>query len=267
MAIDPEDIERAVFKERFRGYDQDQVDRFLDQVTAGLNALRAERDALAAEVESLRAGAYPVPMAPGEGAPDALISRTLSAAQRTAEEVVAEARRQAAELLDDARRRAERERAQVRAEADLVRRAVGELKSFRDDYRARLHAIMTEQLAALDRAGELPRLPAVVERLGDAPPVAPAASIAPAVEPRREPSPARAWAAAAAQDAEETEQAPAGDLGEDGLASPWDDLWRGEAAAAEVQEVAPEGTNEPGGAAFPRAPQPGEPRPEHAGDA
>lgn len=265
MAMDPEDIERAVFKERFRGYDQDQVDRFLDQVSAGLSALRGERDALAAEVESLRSGGYPPPAVSGEGAPDALISRTLSAAQRTADEVVAEARRQAAEVLEDARGRAERDRSQVRAEADLVRRAVGELKSFRDEYRARLHAIMTEQLAALDRAGELPRLPAVVEQLGDAPAVSVVAASPPA--PRREPSPAQAWAAAAAQDDDETEQPPADDFAEDGLASPWDDLWRGEEAAAQVQAPVAEGTQDPRGAGFPQAAPPVEPRPEHAGDA
>ena len=49
MSIGPEDIERAVFKERFRGYDTNEVDRFLDQVAGSLAALRAERDQLAAE--------------------------------------------------------------------------------------------------------------------------------------------------------------------------------------------------------------------------
>lgn len=251
MTIGPEDIERAVFKERFRGYDPDQVDRFLDQVASSLAALRAERDELAAERETLRGGGMaPVPsLGPGGGEHmDALIKRTLHAAQRSAEELLADARRQAGELLEDARGRAEREREQARAEAELVRRAAAELRAFRDDYRGRLHAIMSEQLAALDRAGELPRLPAAVEQLGEA-----------SVVMRREPSPAQTWAAAAANEPEEP--APADDV--DGLDSPWDELWHGARGEAETS-VAPRVDDVP---ILPAPAGPHESAPFDAGDA
>jgi cell division initiation protein len=218
MGIGPEDLERAVFKERFRGYDQDEVDRFLDDAAAGIAALRDERDALAAEVEALRGGVAP---SAALGDVDHVLRRTIAAAQRTAEDLVSDARRQAAELVEEARRAAAREREHVRTEAELVRRAISELRGFRDEYRARLHAVLSEQLAALDRAGELPRLPQVVEQaveqaLDPAPPAA--------IEQESVvPTPAQSWAAAAAADPEEEAPPPEGE------AAPWDDVWGGEA--------------------------------------
>ena len=264
MTIGPEDIERVVFKERFRGYDQDQVDRFLDEAAAALAALRAERDELAARVAG-QGGAHagaPAPAQAGEQV-DALISRTLSAAQRTAEELLADARARAADIMEDAHGRAAAARRQTQLEAELVRRAVGDLRAFREEYRSRLHAIMSEQLAALDRAGELPRLPATVDQaLEHAARDVPAEPLA----PRREPSPAQAWAAAAAQDPEEAAEDAAGLDGADELASPWDDLWRGEAGEADVQEVPGAGTHERAGDHFEVTGRDGAPA-EHAGDA
>lgn len=218
MGIGPEDLERAVFKERFRGYDQDEVDRFLDDVAGGIAALRDERDALAAEVEALRGGVAP---AAALGDVDHVLKRTIGAAQRTAEDLVNDARRQAAELVDEARRTAGREREHVRMEAELVRRAVAELRGFRDEYRTRLHAVVSEQLAALDRAGELPRLPASVEQTLE--PAADHASRAAGEPEMVVPTPAQSWAAAAA--AEPEEEPPIAE----GEAAPWDDIWDGEA--------------------------------------
>lgn len=215
MTIGPEDLERAVFKERFRGYDQDEVDRFLDDVAGGIAALREERDALAAEVEALRGGA---PAALGDV--DHVLKRTIGAAQRTAEDLVNDARRQAAEIVDEARRTAGREREHLRTEAELVRRAVTELRGFRDEYRARLHAVVSEQLSALDRAGELPRLPQVVEQAVEQ-------ALESALAPEPEPdalTPAQSWAAAAAAEPDDESSAAA-----DGDAAPWDDVWGGEA--------------------------------------
>jgi cell division initiation protein len=167
--IGPEDIERVVFKERFRGYDPDQVDSFLDDVAASLGELRRERDELAERVAGTSAATAPVAVEGGEV--DVLLRRTLADAQRTADDVVAQARRAADELLAEAGRAVERERDEVRAEAELLRRAVEDLRGFRDEYRARLHDVLGEQLAALDRVGELPRLPRAVEKvLGQAEP-------------------------------------------------------------------------------------------------
>jgi hypothetical protein len=46
-----------------------------------------------------------------------------------------------------------------------VARAAESLARFRDEYRARVQAVIAEQLALLDRAGELPDVPQAVRDL------------------------------------------------------------------------------------------------------
>jgi len=229
--ISPEDIERAVFKERFRGYDQDEVDRFLDLLAQQIAVLQAERDELAAQVVGgpARAESWTPQDDSGLDGVDQLVKRTLSAAQRTAEELIADARTRATEMVEDSRRRVLREREQLRTESELIRRAADELRNFRDEYRGRLHAVVSEQLAALDRAGELPRLPASVDEV--------VVSVS-SPDMGRRPSPAQAWADAAAEEPEVVS-----DQWDDEVAAPWDDLWEPE-APAHKESVA--GTTMPG---------------------
>ncbi len=192
MTLTPEDIERQVFKERFRGYDQDEVDRFLDQLSERIVELTQERDRLAEQLLEAQQQSSEAVEA------ERLLKRTLVAAQRTADETVAEARTQAEqalagareqadqvlaqarveadELLDEARRRAEElltdarreaayEREQARANADAVRRAVEQLRRFRGEYRERVRAVIAEQLDFLDRVGDVPEPPPALDEL------------------------------------------------------------------------------------------------------
>ncbi|HVM00259.1 MAG TPA: DivIVA domain-containing protein [Egibacteraceae bacterium] len=160
----PDDIERQVFKERFRGYDQDEVDRFLDRVSTRIEELTRERDALAEKVGALERQTEEA------GESGSLLQRTLLAAQRTADETVAEAREQAERTLEEARREAHEIIADAEQRAgeherraqevlDHVRRAVEDLSRFRSEYRERVEAVIAEQLAMLDRAGDLPEIP------------------------------------------------------------------------------------------------------------
>jgi cell division initiation protein len=162
VTLTPEDIEHQVFKERFRGYDPREVDRFLDRVAARINELIRERDELTARVRELSQRA-------GEESED-LLKRTLVAAQRTADETVAEAkalaeqaiadaRAESEQILEDARLRAAEIAERSRADAQRVRGAVAELRRFREEYRERIEAVVADQLAALDRAGDLPDVP------------------------------------------------------------------------------------------------------------
>jgi DivIVA domain-containing protein len=168
VTLTPEDIERQEFKERFRGYDQDEVDRFLDRVAARIAELTKERGELSRRVREAERQA-----AEGSEA-EHLLRRTLVAAQRTADETVAEARSQAeqalsdareeaARLLSDARRDAAALATQASAQATQVRAAMDELRRFQGEYRERVRQVMTEQLALLERTGELPELPAQLD--------------------------------------------------------------------------------------------------------
>lgn len=122
MDVTPQLIEQIDFSEKFRGYDPDQVDDFLERVGATLSELMirerdaAERaDGLEQEVRQLheRAAAQPsgaVASAPASSTPMLTdeqeieqASRTLLMAKRTADATISEARQEAAEMLATAR--------------------------------------------------------------------------------------------------------------------------------------------------------------------
>lgn len=76
MALTPDDVVHKRFETtRFRdGYDQDEVDDFLDEVVTELRRLTEENDALRAENEQLKQG-----IAPTESAPAAVDTTELDA--------------------------------------------------------------------------------------------------------------------------------------------------------------------------------------------
>ena len=174
MSLTPQEIQRD-FKERFRGYDPDEVDEHLSRLADRLISLQQERDQLIERLrEAERSGA-----ANNNGTLESerLLKRTLIAAEQTADRVVSEAESEAERVVSDARRRADellasarsaadREWREARDGADRVRRAVAHLRAFRDDYTERVRSAIAEQLAVLDRVGDLPEIPSSVERLG-----------------------------------------------------------------------------------------------------
>jgi DivIVA domain-containing protein len=174
MSLTPQEIQRD-FKERFRGYDPDEVDEHLSRLADRLMSLQQEREQLIERLrEAERSGS-----AANNGTLESerLLKRTLIAAEQTADRVVSEAeseaervvsdaRRRADELLTSARSAADREWREARDGADRVRRAVAHLRAFRDDYTERVRSAIAEQLAVLDRVGDLPEIPSSVERLG-----------------------------------------------------------------------------------------------------
>lgn len=196
MTLTPQDVESQVFRERRRGYDPEEVDRFLDQVSSALADMLRERDRAQERLAEAQEASE------GARESETILRRTLLTAERTAEQTVSEAqeeadrlreeaRRDAAEMLESAeteaaqmrrsaeedtaelRRSAEEEAAELRRSAeeevtreqqfarigaDRVRRAVAELEEFREEYRDRVQSVIAEQLAALDRVGELPEI-------------------------------------------------------------------------------------------------------------
>ena len=211
MTLTPEDIEAQVFREKFKGYDQDEVDAFLDRVSDRLNELTKERDEILERMQSVEADARESIEA------ERLLKRTLITAQRTADETVAEAvasaqstiadadaraaqivadaEARAATILGDAERAAAQTRAAATQEVDAqraaaeeqlrqVRTAVSELQRFRSEYRDRVRAAVAEQLAMLDGMGDVPEPPAEMARLAAAPPPA---RVEPAAQPAEAP--------------------------------------------------------------------------------
>lgn len=187
MALTPQSVRDKQFTPtRFKpGYDEDEVDGFLDEVEAELMRLLEENAALRGALESQPpqppAPPPPAPVEPEPPAPAAaltpapervpaqisgppatpgqaeleeMLRRTLLLAQRTADEAVAEARAEAARTVGAAREEAERTVATARQAAAETEREAAERRASEESAAvAERHRLETEveQLKAFER--------------------------------------------------------------------------------------------------------------------
>ena len=156
MDVSPETIRTVEFRERLRGYNQDDVDQFLERMAAGVEILQQRlRDASerAARAEER----------PHEDGDDSL-RRTLALAQRTADLAVEEAREQAARLVESAQGEAHAVVSAAQGEANaIVTAAHGEAAALAAEAEARAARHMEE--AQAQALAEVRRLGEIRERL------------------------------------------------------------------------------------------------------
>ena len=137
MELTPQLLETQQFPEKFRGYDCDDVDDFLERVGVGVAELLDRLKVAETQVETLAEAAKQAPVAapaaPIAAAPSTLksdaeqVGRALVLAQQAADSAVAEAKREAADLtaaarLDSAKLRdeAQKQASEVRRQADAA---------------------------------------------------------------------------------------------------------------------------------------------------
>jgi len=190
MALTPEDVVNKRFQQtKFReGYDQDEVDDFLDEIVVELRRLTQENEELRAKLDALdaRQGGTPalatatattasapaivpavVPVVAPTPVPvsddvDATSSNNLlQLARRLHEEHVREGVQKRDELIAEGHETATRmvleaettQRAQLKKfekEKSELMSSISELKSFESEYRQKLHAYISSELANLD---------------------------------------------------------------------------------------------------------------------
>lgn len=150
------DIANKEFKTSLRGYNQDEVDEFLDEVMRDYEALMRENDELRQNTSGM-----------GEKLEqyrtlEQTLQNTLVVAQGTAEEMKAAARKEAELVVREAEARA-RELIQ-KAETDVQRQQADleRLKRESDQFRARVRSLLESQLTLLK---EDVRVPAVRETM------------------------------------------------------------------------------------------------------
>ena len=104
MALTPEDVLNKNFTatQFRRGYDEQEVDDFLDEVVAELRRLGGENAELARKAQS---GGAPAPAAAGPARPD-VEDAERQAAERIRRQKRRRSRRQRARMLDDKRQHA-----------------------------------------------------------------------------------------------------------------------------------------------------------------
>lgn len=173
MALTPEEILSKRFQTtKFRdGYDQDEVDDFLDEVVLEMRRLIAENADLrsgagsSSQIEKVEVPEYPVAPEPVSGASvettDASrsiieLAQKLHAdhvrdGQLKRDKLVREGQEQAARMVRDAEAQAREVLGQLEINRRAVEQTIEELKHFEADYRGRLRDYIEDQLETLIR--------------------------------------------------------------------------------------------------------------------
>jgi len=186
MDVTPKVLREVEFREKFRGYDPDEVDEFLGRVAETLKQFHGRLQDAAVQIEAAEARAARSEARSREGSEaEETLRRTLVLAQRTADAAIADAQERAAELLERARAEADvslggaREQAAAileAAQSDAVKLAEARLGEVEEEVVAlegRRTAVRAELTAWEDRAEEarqrLVGLVADLQRLADGP--------------------------------------------------------------------------------------------------
>jgi DivIVA domain-containing protein len=172
LPLTPADVHNVVFKKPpigKRGYDEDEVDAFLDVVEAELARLIEENNELRAGSSTGRVTAQPVAAepAPAPAPPPppaareddtARASRMLALASETADRYVNEAKTQADQMVASAKTNSDRMLAEARAKSEqMVNEAKLRADSMINDARTRAETMEREaraKAAALDQDAE-----------------------------------------------------------------------------------------------------------------
>jgi cell division initiation protein len=170
MDLTARDIHEKQFNDSWRGYNQEQVDEFLDRVADALDRLQRENSALNARVTELDHA-----VATSRDTEE-MLKKTLITAQQAAEEAIASARAKAEALIQEAEertRRVHREADEKLQSADAEARrksleadrehtirkreidaSLEKLRRFESDLKRRLSAFLSDQTRGLERLTE-----------------------------------------------------------------------------------------------------------------
>ncbi|MQA99503.1 MAG: DivIVA domain-containing protein [Actinobacteria bacterium] len=174
MDLTARDINEKQFHDAWRGYNQAEVDDFLDKVAEALDTALRERDTF-----RRRAGELEQAVATSRDTEE-MLKKTLLTAQQAAEEAISKAKAKAEQLVTEAEERANVANEEARQRlltieeemrqknADAERRhaakkheyevAIEKLRSVESEIEQRLRAFLEQQMAALEQlvAAEVP---------------------------------------------------------------------------------------------------------------
>ncbi|HHY38269.1 MAG TPA: DivIVA domain-containing protein [Clostridia bacterium] len=143
--LTPLEIHEKEFSKSFRGYNENEVDEFLDQVVRDFEDLLKENSVLK---EQLRSTNDELERYKGL---EATLRNALVIAQGTAEELKANAHKEAAMIVERARADADRIVREAEEKAAKVAERIRELERERDLFMVRMKGLVQAYLDLLDR--------------------------------------------------------------------------------------------------------------------
>jgi len=143
--ITPLDIQNKEFKKGLRGYKDDEVDEFLDQVMVDYEKLYKENSELKENIEKTNQQIDQYKNI------EETLKNTLVVAQNTAEEVKANALKKSELIIQEAENRGKEIIAKSNQEADQIKSDFSELKKQMQIFKTRFKTLLEAQLEAVLR--------------------------------------------------------------------------------------------------------------------
>jgi cell division initiation protein len=147
MPLTPLDIHNKEFARSFRGYDEDQVNEFLDQIIKDYELLIRDNKELQNQVLALQEKLDHFANL------EETLSKTIIVAQETADEVKNNSKKEAQLILKEAEKNADRIINESLAKARKVALETEELKKQASIYRTRFRTLLEAQLEILNDGG------------------------------------------------------------------------------------------------------------------
>lgn len=189
MDVTPKDINEKQFRDAWRGYNQEEVDDFLDKVAEVLDNTQRENQSIRGRNLELEKALSTTREA------EEMLKKTLVTAQRAAEEAIAKAKAKAKQLVDEAERRAAGANEEARkiieeAESNAKRKtldiermgqnrrqeldaAIARLSAYQSELQTKLSRFLEEQQKNLDSLIETEPPSASGPRANGSPPATP----------------------------------------------------------------------------------------------
>lgn len=142
--LTPLDIENKKFqKQMMNGYNVDEVDDFLDEITVDYEKIYKENTELRAEIERSKADLEKYKNI------EQTLQNTLVMAQKTADDIKSNAQDEADNIIRNARAKMQQSVDELTKESEVRKREFVETKKQFDIYRAKMEALLISQLELL----------------------------------------------------------------------------------------------------------------------
>ncbi len=144
MSLTPQDIQSQQFAARFRGYDMDEVDEFLERVADEMLTLIQENKQLKERIDGLKRDLATY------RDQERSFQKAIISAQQIADEMKEKSEAEARAIVEDAKQEAATILQQAHDEVTALERRLDDLRAQKTEVKEELRAMLTAYLARLD---------------------------------------------------------------------------------------------------------------------